>query len=426
MAKILKRLSTKVDKQTGKAEILFRFIGGYRIEARARSGIHVNPKQWSEKKGELKTATFGQEEKTIKTKLDDLCNAILQTAIATDTDKICGEWLTTVIDKFHFPEKYIVKEEAPKIRTLLEIVDEFITAAPERTDSNGRIITKQTIYQYGQLQTQLKKFTKKSRRSDWDLKELNKSFYDAYVKFLYAEGYKLNTVGKHIKNLKVIVNSLPLEIRLHCELIDSKVCKKLTEDIDNVYLTESELEQLRVYDFSRTPSLDRVRDWFLCLCWTGCRYSDLDKVHPDFIKNGFLQFRQQKTNNVVAIPLHPVVRSILEKYPEGIPTPISNQKFNTALKEVCRIVGLLSTERITHTVGGKLSVKEYPKHDLITSHTGRRTFASNAYLRGIETLTIMRITGHKTEAAFLKYIKVSSEQHAAKLNAEWEKIYGAE
>lgn len=106
MAKILKRLSAKVDKQTGKTEIMFRFVGGFRTEARAKSGIFIDPKTWNDKKSELKSATFGREQAEIKTKLDTLCTTILNTFTETDPDKVCGEWLATIIDKFHHPEKY--------------------------------------------------------------------------------------------------------------------------------------------------------------------------------------------------------------------------------------------------------------------------------------------------------------------------------
>jgi integrase len=64
-----------------------------------------------------------------------------------------------------------------------------------------------------------------------------------------------------------------------------------------------------------------------------------------------------------------------------------------------------------------------PKYDLITSHTGRRSFCTNMYKRGLPTLMIMSISGHKTEKSFLKYIKVRQEEHAAMMAAKWKEIY---
>lgn len=76
--------------------------------------------------------------------------------------------------------------------------------------------------------------------------------------------------------------------------------------------TNQELKQIKDFDFSHALHLDRVRDYFLLLAWTGSRYSDLDKIHPQDVKDGFISFRQQKTNDKVTIPIHPVVSEILE------------------------------------------------------------------------------------------------------------------
>ena len=67
--------------------------------------------------------------------------------------------------------------------------------------------------------------------------------------------------------------------------------------------------------------------------------------------------------------------------------------------------------------------EKFEKWQLVSSHTGRRSFASNAYSMGIPAVTIMAITGHKTEAAFLKYIKITKEQHAKKMAEAWRKCF---
>ncbi len=69
------------------------------------------------------------------------------------------------------------------------------------------------------------------------------------------------------------------------------------------------------------------------------------------------------------------------------------------------------------TKGGKLIKNELPKYELIKTHTARRTGATNMYLAGIPTIDIMKITGHRTESEFLKYIKVSKQETATKLSS---------
>jgi len=64
----------------------------------------------------------------------------------------------------------------------------------------------------------------------------------------------------------------------------------------------------------------------------------------------------------------------------------------------------------------------YPKHDLITSHCCRRTFATFHYGK-LDTLTIMSVTGHKSEKQFLAYVKIKPKQHAIAMKNMWNKYY---
>ena len=75
------------------------------------------------------------------------------------------------------------------------------------------------------------------------------------------------------------------------------------------------------------------------------------------------------------------------------------------------------------TKGGKYKEDTMEKWQMVSSHTARRSFATNLYNQGVEVITIMKMTGHRTEGAFLKYIKVTEEQHARKLEQHWNKIY---
>ena len=63
---------------------------------------------------------------------------------------------------------------------------------------------------------------------------------------------------------------------------------------------------------------------------------------------------------------------------------------------------------------------KYPKYELVSSHVCRRSFATNLYGK-IDTLTIMKITGHKTEKQFLEYIKITPKEYAEKLKDFWKK-----
>lgn len=441
MAKITKTLSAKVDKITNRSEVLLRFVGSQTLILRAKSGVFINPKNWNAKNGEVKTSSLEPETAKIKKELDSLCNAIITQFTSTDILKVDKEWLALVIDKFHYPTKY---EPKLVISTLFQYIEDFIDKAPQRKDkATGRLLTYNNIQQYKATYKHLKAFAKIKNKKDFEFKEVNKKLYDGFVAYLQSEilafdkdnktvlnkdgspklvkkAFTQNSVGKHIRILKLMLNDAPKHLVEDAEYSNFHV---FTEEVDTIYLNESELEMLQKYDFENTPHLDRVRDWFLLLAWTGCRFSDLEKIGKTDIRNGFITFRQQKTNAKVTIPLHPVVKEILNKYDYNLPEPISNQRFNEYIKEVAKRAGLTQAETTTSTIGGELISNSQPKYELISSHTGRRSFATNMYLQGVPSLTIMSITGHKTEKSFLKYIRVKQEEHAELMAQAWSKIY---
>jgi len=267
----------------------------------------------------------------------------------------------------------------------------------------------------------LRNFAKSLRQKDFEFADIDQTFYDTFVAFLQEKSFTQNSVGKHIQVLKLMLKEAKIYGYNTNHYYES--FHVFSEDTDTIYLNEPELALLKDTDFSKSPHLDRVRDWFLLLAWTGCRFSDLEKVTKSDIKDGFITFRQQKTNTKVTIPLHPVVTEILEKYNYSLPEPITNQRFNEYIKEACRRAVINSTETTTRTIGGQRVTEKYEKWQRVMSHTGRRSFATNMYKRGLPSLMIMSVTGHKTEKSFLKYIKVKQEEHAAMMKKAWENMY---
>ena len=109
----------------------------------------------------------------------------------------------------------------------------------------------------------------------------------------------------------------------------------------------------------------------------------------------------------------------------GMPTPICESVFNKLIKEICRSVGFndVAEGSLMNSTTRRKERGMFEKWQLISSHTCRRSFATNLYLMNFPTLSIMKITGHTTEASFLKYIKVTPKEHAEKLLAHWEAYY---
>lgn len=93
----------------------------------------------------------------------------------------------------------------------------------------------------------------------------------------------------------------------------------------------------------------------------------------------------------------------------------SQQNFNKIIKNVCKKAGITQKILVERTEGFKVVRKLVPKYQLVSTHTARRSGATNMYLAGIPPFRIMLITGHKTESAFYRYIRIQKEENAKDL-----------
>lgn len=251
--------------------------------------------------------------------------------------------------------------------------------------------------------------------------DISIDFHADYTEFL-IKYYKLsaNSIGKDIKNIRMAMNEA-FERGLHKNLQHKSRRFSVTrEDVDSIYLNQKELDDMLALDLSASRRLEKVRDLFIVGCYTGLRFSDLSALRPEHIDEDFIRITQTKTGDDVAIPVHPVVRSILVKYEGRLPKAISNRKTNDYLKEIGQQLPCLQVNvSQSFTKGGMKVTETCPKWQLLGTHTGRRSFASREYLAGMPTLTIMAVTGHKTEKAFMKYIKLTPTEHAQKMKDLW-------
>ena len=194
----------------------------------------------------------------------------------------------------------------------------------------------------------------------------------------------------------------------------------LSNKTKDTYLNETEINAVYDFDFSTSTRLDNARDLFIIGLRTGLRISDFLRLKDINLNRGFIEIETAKTGEPVIIPLHNQIQAILNKRNGALPYTISDQKFNEYIKEICQKVGINEL-----TDGAKMNPETkrketglYPKYELISSHTCRRSFASNLYGK-LPNMVIMAITGHTTEAVFLKYIKITKKEHAETLKTYW-------
>ena len=284
----------------------------------------------------------------------------------------------------------------------------------------GKPLSAATIMNYNNTLFNLERYIKDTRKKV-DFDSIDIEFYNSFKDYLETvQKQSLNTIGKHIKIIKSMLNEATEQGINKNLAYKSKKFITLSEDTDTIYLSECELQLIANLNLKKNLKLDSIRDLFLVGCYTGLRFSDLSTLTPDQIKGSMITITQIKTGKPVVIPVHDIVKTILKKYNGNLPKAISNQKTNEYLKEMCELIPELKTDvTISGTKGGEKVSGKHLKYELVTTHTARRSFATNHYLKGLPTLSIMAITGHKTEKSFLKYIKVTPNEHAIILQEFW-------
>lgn len=412
MANVTIKLRTLKSTDPQIIYIVFRF--GRNEKLMFSTGLKIEPKYWNAKKMRVRDMLEALEKDTINNRLNEL-QTLTEAFITKETAQareVTKDTLRMFLDNTINPPKN-------NTDTLHGFINDFIERANKRVwGRTGKIVGQKTQLGYKRTLKYLELYEQQTKQV-FDFKDLGLDFYNKYTVFLQSFGLSVNTIGREIKTLKIILNEAKAKGKeLNKEFVNG--CFIVTkEESESIYLNEKELDLLYKYDFSNNTKLDKVRDLFLVGAWTGLRFSDFTRITNDNISNGFIHIEQQKTGKSVSIPLHPIVLEIWNKYNQSMPRTISNQKFNDYIKEVCQLAGIEDYEHKAITKGGVRQSQRFKKWELVSSHTARRSFATNLFLSGFPALSIMQITGHKTEAAFMKYIKVTPEQHAKLLQAHW-------
>ena len=258
-------------------------------------------------------------------------------------------------------------------------------------------------------------------------------FYNKFRSFIKGDGYSDNYFASLIECIKLIYRDARDVDGLHNLHETAKRGFSAAQNSPKtVYLSLDELRQ--IYEVKFTPelivktfpdlvdlpphkmalkiaTLDIVRNKFLIGAYTGLRVSDYNRMTDINVDGNFIKITTKKTGAHVIIPIHPILRKIIDGGFD-LATPISEQKINRHIKEVARCAGITKMAEGVKIVEGRTVSGFWEKCEMITTHTARRSAATNMYKAGIPTLSIMYITGHKTERAFLKYIKISQEENA--------------
>jgi integrase len=297
---------------------------------------------------------------------------------------------------------------------------DFYEAYEQFIEVKSSTLSPLTIKKYKTLLKLLKNF-EEIRNYPISFNNINMRFSDLFTTYLIKDQKQTNnTVEKYVSTFKTFMH-YATDRGLNTVSKDFIKFKASTERVDIVCLTEEELMKLYTYDFSSNKTLERVRDTYCFSSFTGQRFSDLENLKWDDIKENQWHLRTKKTKDNIKVPLVSIALEILEKYKgQERPLPmISNQKSNTYIKEVCRIAGIDEIFSKTQYRGSEMIVKTAPKHEFISFHSGRRNFCTINLSKGLSPEIIMKVTGHKDYKVFKKYVGLTTKQVEDEFSRVW-------
>jgi len=382
----------------------------------AKTQIEVSKDYWTK---HHKTNSRNIDIKNEQTRVTELCsnieNLIMDSFKTITPERITKDWLQNKIDLYYNPKL----NDAPTEVIPTNLIEYFDYYIKYKENYPSEVL----IRKYRVLQKKIARF-QTYRNKPILIKDVNKRFKLEFSDYCESQKYSRITIQRDFAEVKTIcidARSKGIETSLELDKLSFPRLKAT-----NIFLTFDEITAIENIEQSKlTDSLDNAKDWLIISCFTGQRVSDFMRFTNEMIRieNGkkLIEFTQVKTGKIMTIPVHPKVIAILEKRNGMFPYAISDQKYNDYIKVVCEIAEL------TQIVNGSKKIetepksgvyrkvtKDYRKCDLVSSHIGRRSFASNFY-GTIPTTYLIYVTGHSTEVMFLNYIGKSNKDLALEL-----------
>lgn len=333
---------------------------------------------------------------------------------------INSDWLNKELEKYYNPKKI-----DPKAKYLSYWINFIIDNADNiETSKNTVGLSKNTIKGYTDIKNVIKRY------QDFEttkIKSLNKDWFNDFFEWLkIKEKYSHNTAVKKVSILKTVINKASKKVETANDLdkLEIKAVNTYDEDTDVITLTLEDIQKIQNYNFE-SKALLNARKWLLLAIYTGQRGNDLlnGMTKENFKKDGNnykIELKQIKTGKKVVIPVLPAVKEI---YKKGLPYKVSQQKLNKHFKDICKLAGIDNPilGKLRNKKTNRLEKKIRPKYEYISTHTGRRTFAT-LHFNELPHQSIMKVTGHKKYATFLQYVQKDSEEHLDTFNDYYKKL----
>ena len=393
-------------------------------QAKLSTGVKVYPDQWNIKKQEAYISCRLTESDNIN---NTICNKkLLELKSQFEEFKryLCDN-PSKLENCWELLRKYIYKDsdmrKTKKINAIHWLRDAI--ANDKTIKTSGEHKGASTMETYLIVLKDFNNFLLEKGREVIGFEDINLALIKEYETYLFNKKVKgerttaTSTVGNKCVQLISIIKRAELYnlIDIHEAKLD-KYTKPKSRQGDENEISLSEEDINKIHSLKLSGKEEVVRDVFILQCWTGQRFSDMLSLNKGIVKdtdNGqILEIVQTKRTHRVAIPLFPVALEILKKYNFNLPE-ISKNTMLRYLKIIGFKAGLTEDHIVTEDRGGKVTNSIKQRWELIGTHTARRSYISNMLKRGYDSHLLMKITGHTTEEAFKRYVKVRSEDVAS-------------
>ena len=381
-----------------------------------RTNYKILPKSWDFEKERLKPSASGALEFNVE--LNNLANCCTREAMRK---KETNQFLSKE-DYKQIVQDCIDRDNAVNSEiSISHLKTQFLSY-------KSNFVKEGTLKEYRTVFKGLEDF-EKHKGTKLILREMDGKFLDQFEVFLSRkkntndgdkEGLLKDTIHKYISTLKVFLKWCnDNDYLVHPDVFKTQKTnfkKKAYNEI--IALSESEIQKLMNHDLSDRPSLERVRDLFCLLCYTGQRFEDLINFDPKDIKNNAWDFISVKVKKRVIVPFEGYIapaKDILERIGYSVPK-ISNQKFNEYIKTVGKLAGMDEIIKITRYSGKQKLVIEKRKYDFLSSHVGRRSMVTNLLSRNVPITLVQKLTAHSDIRTLMKYESANTDSLIDALN----------
>ncbi|MCL6218599.1 site-specific integrase [Zunongwangia pacifica] len=362
------------------------------------TGVKVHPDYWNNEK-----------QKVLKPEKNE---SVYNSQLSLIKNKINQAFLLLNVNQENFDVDDIYLQYTGKNikanKTLLEV----FSLHNERMEKLiGIEYTKSTYTKFKEAKNHISRFLKfQYKKNDILLESITPNFLSEFDFYLKSQrNQKQITINKSIQRVRKIIK---LSIAQGYLKRDPFILYKPKKH-DNivVYLNHKELQKLEQHTFKQ-DRLNQVKDMFIFCCYTGLAYQEMASLKEEHLVKGFdggiwIQMMRQKTKSAVSIPLLPKAAKIIDKYKneEQLLPIISNQKFNSYLKEIAVVVNI--KKRLTH-------------------HIARKTFATTVLLyNNIPIEIVSELLGHSsitiTQRHYAKVVQQRVSSQMSKLNKKLNK-----